>query len=229
MKRISVIGVTVLIFASAAFAQQSKPVSVNIPKGTQIMARLTSQLDSDQVKVGDQLTMDVLEDLKIENAIVVPRGAIIMGHVTEAKGARKMGRGGLLNIAFDTVTASDGTKVPVSGEDFAKGKGGYGGGSAAGAAAAGLFFPPAAALLLLKHGHASVIAEGTILTVHVTADTLVAGTLQAPVIAVAQVAAVTPQISHPVDDGYANGSGSAQHPESLGDYARRMKAEKAAR
>jgi hypothetical protein len=220
----------VAILSSALFAQDGKPVT--IPQGTPIKARLASQLDSGQVQVGDPVTMDVLEDLKIENAVAIPRGSLVMGHVTEAKGARKMGRGGRLEISFETVTAGDGTKVPISGEDLAKGKGGYGGGSLVGAGAAGLIFPPAAALLLLKHGHASVISVGTILTVHVTADTSVAGTpskaaiLASPV--VAPVRASEPAtIRGAMISATADGQ-STQEPESLGDHARRMQAEKAA-
>src|ERR1700730_5960358 len=113
----------IAVLSSAVFAQD-----VSIPKGTQITARLASQLDSGQVKAGDLVTMDVLEDLQIDNLVAIPRGSIVMGHVTDAKGARLMGRGGKLDISFDTVTAGDGTKVPISGEDASKGKGGYGGG-----------------------------------------------------------------------------------------------------
>ncbi|MGH7745554.1 MAG: hypothetical protein ACREQ5_12300, partial [Candidatus Dormibacteria bacterium] len=132
----------VALATTAVRAQET----IVIPQGTQITARLANELDSGQVHTGDLVTMDVLEDLKIKGAIVIPHGAIVMGRVTEAKGARKMGRGGKLDISFDTVTAVDGTKVPVSGEQDEKGKGGYGGGSLVGAGAAGLFFPPAAAL-----------------------------------------------------------------------------------
>src|SRR5579872_2666412 len=115
----------VALFASSAFAQASK---VTIPQGTEITARLTDSLDSGQIHVGDAVALSVLEDLKIQNAVVIPSGAIVMGHVTQAKGARKMGRGGKIEISFETVTAADGTKVPVSGESTAKGKGGYGAG-----------------------------------------------------------------------------------------------------
>ncbi len=124
MKKIIV--VSIVLLSAASVAQDAKPVT--IPLGTQITARLASQLDSGQVRAGDAVTMDVLEDVKIQNAIVIPKGAIVMGRVNEATGARKMGRGGKLDISFQTVTAADGTKVPVSGDEYAKGKQGYGGG-----------------------------------------------------------------------------------------------------
>jgi hypothetical protein len=212
----------VSIFASAMFAQEAQPVSVTIPRGTDIPARLANQLDSGQVHVGDMVTMDVLEDLKLQNEIVIPKGSLVVGHVTEAKGARKMGRGGKLDIEFETVTAGDGTKIPVSGERVEKGQGGYGGGSAVAAGAAGLFFPPAAALLLLKHGHASVIPVGTVLTVHVTADAQVVGT------PVKEIPVAAPVEAHPAPAMIVVSSPSeTAQTESLGDYARRVKAEKA--
>lgn len=212
---------SIAIFSSTMFAQESRPLVVTVPEGTQIAARLANQLDSGQVRVGDAVTMDVLEDLKIQNAVVIPHGSIVMGHVTEAKGARKMGRGGRIEISFETVTAADGTRVPVSGERSEKGKGGYGGGSLVGAGAAGLFFPPAAALLLLKHGHASVIPAGTILTVHVTSDTSVAGTLAKEIPPAVQLPAVQPS------QAQVN-SIAATQPESLGDASRRLKAQRVA-
>ena len=90
MKKIIV--VSIVLLSAASVAQDAKPVT--IPLGTQITARLASQLDSGQVRAGDAVTMDVLEDVKIQNAIVIPKGAIVMGRVNEATGARKMGRGG---------------------------------------------------------------------------------------------------------------------------------------
>src|SRR5258706_13569353 len=132
----------IVLFVLLTLLSVTSPVqgqdTFTIPGGTQITARLASQLDSGQVRVGDQVTMDVVEDLKIQGAIVVPRGSIVMGHVTEAKGARKMGRGGKLNISFETVTAGDGTKVPVTGDRLEKRKGGYGRGSPVGADASGM-------------------------------------------------------------------------------------------
>jgi hypothetical protein len=226
MQRIlSIVGVIGLLgFAGAVKGQER----ITVPEGTQIMGRLAIQLDSGQARIGDQVTMDVLEDLKIQNAVAVPHGAIIMGHVTEAKGARKMGRGGKLEITFETVTAADGTKIPISGERSEKGKGGYGGGSLVAAGAAGLFFPPAGALLLLKHGHASVIPVGTLLPVRVTKETIIAATrpveIQAPVPA-QPVPLVSPMPAQRLTDTTAS---DVAH-ESVADAARRLRAEKAAR
>lgn len=210
------------ILSSTMFAQEAKPVSITIPQGTQITARLANDIDSGQVKVGDLIAMEVLEDLKIDNLVAIPRGAIVMGHVTAAKGARKMGRGGLLDVSFETVTAGDGTKVPVTAEADTKGKGGYGGGSALGVVAAGVIFAPAAAILLLKHGHASVIPAGTVLTVHVTADTPVTGTHSI-------VAAVAPPAPVVVTAPSMVVVSADPQTESLGNYARRLKAEKPAK
>jgi len=225
MKVLAIIGILGILTAADLASAQEK---ILIPEGTQIMGRLAIQLDSGQAQVGDQVTMDVLEDLKIQNAVAIPRGSIIMGRVTEAKGARKMGRGGKLDISFETVTAGDGTKVPVSGERFEKGKGGYGGGSLVGAGAAGLFFPPAGALLLLKHGHASVIPVGTLLPVHVTQATAVAGRQAKETQAVISPRATQPPVSAPAPE--LTGTTASDVPqESVADAARRARAEKAAR
>jgi hypothetical protein len=206
------------VHATGANGQET----ITIPAGTVIPARLASQLDSGEVHDGNLVTMDVLEDLRIKGQLVIPRGALVMGHVIEAKGARKMGRGGKLNVAFETVTAGDGTKVPVSGEQSAKGRGGYGGGSMVAAGAAGLFFFPAAPLLLLKHGHASVIPVGTVIAVHVTEDTAVLAVQAA--IAPAATARLMPQQITPLQSTTA----SEVQTDSVAEAARRMKAERAA-
>lgn len=235
MKRIVAL-FAIAAFSSALFGQDQSPLRIMVPEGTQIRARLASQLDSGQVRIGDLVTMDVLEDIEIQNAVVIPHGSIVMGHVAAAKGARKMGRGGKLEISFETVTAGDGTKVPVNGDRSENGKGGYGGGSLAGAGAAGLFFPPAAALLLLKHGHTSVIPVGTILTVRVAADTTVAGipVRTPPVAALSSQPSSAPVPSTQRHLVVISGAGAAElkpgdQSESLGDAARRIRAEKAAK
>jgi hypothetical protein len=136
-----------------------------------------------------------------------------------------MGRGGKLNIVFETVTAGDGTKVPIIGDQSAKGKGGYGGGSAVGIAATGLLFWPAAPLFLLKHGHASVIPVGTVIAVHVTEDTPVLA-IQAPPLSPVPVTAAhkTSSQNAPLQDTTA----SDVQTESVADAARRLRKERAA-
>lgn len=227
MKDLPILTAAILLFGavqSAADEQQK----VTIPTGTPIRARLASQLDSGEVHAGDLVTMDVLEDVRVEGRVAVPHGAVVMGHVSEAKGARKMGRGGKLNVVFETVTAGDSTKVPVTGVQTAKGKAGYGGGSLVGAGAAGLLFPPAAALLLLKHGHASVIPVGTIISVYVTADTEVIssqGSVTAAAVSVQSAPSISAKKAQPQDGTMQTMSEAPV--ESVADASRRLRREKA--
>lgn len=218
-----------LFVATNAIAVQDQE-RITIPEGTLIPARLASQLDSGDVHPGDMVTMDVLEDFRIKGVLAIPRGALVIGHVTEAKGARKMGRGGKLTVEFETLTAGDGTKVPVSGDQTAKGKGGYGGGSAVGVVATSLVFWPAAPLFLLKHGHASVIPVGTIIAVHVTQDTSVFA-IQIPVAAGRNVPTAKSIIPVTVisTTTIQNTTASDVPTESVADAARRARAEKALR
>lgn len=171
VRTVSIIALIALFPALAA--AQTKAQRITVPKGTEIQAQSVYGVSSNDVHVGDAISLDVLDDVKIGAVTVIPRGAVVMGRVTAAKGARKIGRGGKLDATFQTVTALDGTKIPVEGTLSDKGRGGYGGGSAAGAAAAGLLFPPAGALLLLKHGHPAEIPAGAIFTVEVAQDTSV--------------------------------------------------------
>lgn len=208
------------------------PIAVTIPEGTAIQARLTNDIDSGQVREGDPVAMETIEDLVVDGAVAVPKGSAVMAHVTQAVGARKIGRGGKLGISCDYVVAADDTRIRVTGNHNENGKGGYGAGSATGAVAAGLFFPPAGALLLLKHGHASVIAAGTVLTMDVAEATGVnAAAREVAPVAPPAAAAAAPQSDRQMmvvsnQDGAAAQALDEQS-QSLGDVARRYRAQQA--
>jgi hypothetical protein len=227
MKRFAVLFAICAGFCAAAPCQESRQV---VPAGMSVTARLANQLDSDQAKAGQIVTADVIDDVKINGAVVVPRGALVSGHITESVGRRKMGRGGKLSITFETVTAADGTKVPVFGGNSEKGKGGYGGGSMVAAGAAGFFFPPAGALLLLKHGHSSVIPVGTVLTVQVSADTSVIATIQATTSPVVNPAAsaTAPPVARPQPAASSMQVMNPPDTTSVAEAARANRARKAA-
>jgi hypothetical protein len=66
---------------------------------------------------------EVLRDIKVADTIVIPKGGIAWGTVTEAQGKRWAGRGGKLEIVMDTVRLSDGEKAALRATKEAKGGG----------------------------------------------------------------------------------------------------------
>ena len=76
---------------------------------TPIKIRLTRNLSSADATTGDRVDFEVLEDIKVKDVIVVPRGGLALVTVTEAQHKRRMARGGnLFAIAGASRMASDG-------------------------------------------------------------------------------------------------------------------------
>jgi hypothetical protein len=115
------------------------------------------------------VNFDVLEEVKVGNLVVIPKGSIGWGTVTDAQAKRRMGRGGKLDVNIDSVRLADGEKATLRGVKDVKG-GGHGGAMTGGIVATSLVMWPAAPLFLLMHGKDVTIPQGTELTVYVNGD-----------------------------------------------------------
>jgi len=72
-----------------------------IEDGTPIKLRTARTISSADAHTGDTLDFEVLEDVFASGILVVPKGGIAWGTVTEAEPKRRMGRGGKLNVKDD--------------------------------------------------------------------------------------------------------------------------------
>lgn len=128
--------------------------------GTPVKLRLAQTVSSADAHVNDQVQFEVLEDIKVSDVLVINKGGIAWGTVTEAQPKRRMARGGKLDIAMDSVRLVDGEKAALRAT-----KGGQGGGHVAamtaGIVATGLLFFPAAPFFLFMHGKDITIPKGT--------------------------------------------------------------------
>ena len=70
-----------------------QPLAFGLEDGTPIKLRLTRNLSSADAKTGDRVDFDVLEDVKVKDVIIIPRGGIAWATVTEAQAKRRMARG----------------------------------------------------------------------------------------------------------------------------------------
>ena len=75
--------------------------------------RINRTVSSADAQVNDTVDFEVLDDVKVKDVIVVPRGSMAWGTVTEAQPKRRMGRGGKLNINIDNVKLASGEKVAL--------------------------------------------------------------------------------------------------------------------
>ena len=167
---------SLLVFQTAAFsvadgqqpvANESRPFMLE--DGTPIKLRLSQTVSSADAHVNDLVQFEVLEDVMVGDAVVIPKGASALGTVTEAVPKRRMARGGKLEIVMDSVRLSDGQKAPLRAVKEAKG-GGHTGGMTVGIVATAIVFWPAAPLFLLVHGKDITFPKGTDVPTFVNGD-----------------------------------------------------------
>lgn len=133
---------------------------------TPVKLRLNRNVSSADAKVGDTVDFEVVEDVKVADKVVIPRGAIALGTVTAAKPKGRMGKAGKLDMILDSIKLSSGEKVLLRATKEAKGNGKTGA-MVGGMVVTGLLFFPAAPLFLLMKGKDINIAKGTEVTGYV--------------------------------------------------------------
>jgi len=128
--------------------------------GTPVRLRMSQTVSSADAHVNDRVEFEVLEDIKVADVIVVPKGGIAWGTVTQAQPKRRMARGGKLEIVMDSVRLTDGEKAALRATKEGKG-GGHTGAMTIGIVATGLLFFPAAPFFLFMHGKDITFPKGT--------------------------------------------------------------------
>lgn len=146
-----------------------QPLAFGLEDGTPIKLRITRNLSSADATTGERVDFEVLEDIKVKDVIVVPRGGLALGTVTEAQAKRRMARGGKLNVNIDDVRLVDGEKAPLRAVKEVKG-GGHTGAMTGAIVGTAIVFFPAAPLFLFMHGKDITIPKGTEITAYVNGD-----------------------------------------------------------
>jgi hypothetical protein len=150
-------------------ASLKQPLAFGLEDGTPIKLRLTRNLSSADATTGDRVDFEVLEDIKVKDVIVVPRGGLALATVTEAQHKRRMARGGKLDVNIDDVRLVDGEKAPLRAVKEVKG-GGHTGAMTGAMIGTAIVFFPAAPLFLFMHGKDITIPKGTEVTAYVNGD-----------------------------------------------------------
>src|SRR5580700_2231720 len=100
--------------ATSSSAAQAEAGTAALPSGTAVNAELNSSVDSKKAKVGDKVEAHTTDDIKYAGKIVVPKGAKLEGHVTEATARSKGDSGSTLAIQFDKAIAKKGEEIPLN-------------------------------------------------------------------------------------------------------------------
>ncbi len=150
-------------------APLKQPLAFGLEDGTPIKLRLTRNLSSADATTGDRVDFEVLEDIKVKDVIVVPRGGLALATITEAQHKRRMARGGKLNVNIDDVRLADGEKAPLRAVKETQG-GGHTGAMTGAIIGTAIVFFPAAPLFLFMHGKDITIPKGTEITAYINGD-----------------------------------------------------------
>jgi hypothetical protein len=128
--------------------------------GTPVKLRIAQTVSSADAHVNDRVEFEVLEDIRIADTLIIPKGGIAWGTVTEAQPKRRMGRGGKLEIVMESVRLVDGERTALRATKEVQG-GGHVGAMTAGIVVTGLIVWPAAPFFLFMHGKDITIPKGT--------------------------------------------------------------------
>jgi hypothetical protein len=136
---------------------------------TPMRLRFNRTISSADAHVGDTVDFEVLQDISVNGTLVIPKGGVAYGTVTEAQPKRRMARGGKLEINLDYVKLLDSSKAALRAVKGGSG-GGHTGAMTAGIVATGLVFFPAAPFFLFMHGKDITIPKGAEVTAYVNGD-----------------------------------------------------------
>jgi hypothetical protein len=137
--------------------------------GTPVKLRLSSTISSADAKVGQEIPFEVVEEIKIDGVVVLPKGATAIGTVTECNAKKSMGRAGKLNMNISYARLADQEKVALRATQDNKG-GGHVGAMTGAIVATSIVFFPAAPLFLFIKGKDITIPQGTEITAFVEGD-----------------------------------------------------------
>src|SRR5207245_1278135 len=109
------------------------------------------------------------DDVRVNDVVVIARGATALATVTEAKHKGRMAKGGKLDVNIDHVRLVDDEQVALRAVKEAKG-GGHTGAMTGGMVATAIVFFPAAPFFLFMHGKDVTIPKGTEITAYVNGE-----------------------------------------------------------
>jgi hypothetical protein len=155
--------------SSSDTAKTLLPGQFILQDATPVKLRLSRNVSSADAHEGDSVDFEVLEDVAANGIVVIPKGSIAIGTVTEAQPKRRMGRAGKLEIVLDYVRLADTEKAAIRAVKEAKG-GSHTVGMTAGIVATGLLFFPAAPFFLFMHGKDITVPKGAEVTGYVNGD-----------------------------------------------------------
>jgi Glycine zipper 2TM domain len=108
---------------SSAWERDASITSIHVPVGTPLQIELTKGVNSTKAKVGEPVFARLHEDLVLDGWRAIQAGAPVQGSVVEvASGGKKIGGAPRIALAFTSITARDGSTVPINARYERKGE-----------------------------------------------------------------------------------------------------------
>lgn len=102
--------------SSALFNEKPLTDKVKLKAGKTIQFETVNIISSKEVFIGEEVSLRVLRDVKVDDKVVIEGGTIAYGKVVEREKRKGFGKPGLLGITADRVVAVDGEMVYLSGD-----------------------------------------------------------------------------------------------------------------
>ncbi len=105
---------------TGTFAQEkpgsgaAEETGVKLSVGTTMNAVLNSSIDSRKLKVGDAVSARTMDAVKLDGKIVIPKGAKLIGHVTQASARGKGDATSVVGIKFDKAVVKKNEELGVN-------------------------------------------------------------------------------------------------------------------
>jgi len=100
--------------ASTSASTQNGQANAALASGTAFNAALSSPIDSKKCKPGDAVNAYSTEAVKSEGKTMIPKGAKLVGHVTQASARAKSESESSLGIVFDKAILKNGQEIPLN-------------------------------------------------------------------------------------------------------------------
>jgi hypothetical protein len=100
--------------ASSSVSAQNGQANTGLASGSTFNAALSSPIDSRKCKPGDPVNAKTTEAAKSDGKTVIPKGAKLVGHVTQASARANGESESALGIVFDKAILKDGQEVPLN-------------------------------------------------------------------------------------------------------------------
>jgi len=94
-------------------AVPAKPTLVTIPARSILAVELDKTLSSHTSQVGENFRAFLVQDVTAEGQIALPMDSIVLGRVTEAKPAKKVGGRARLSLEFYSIQMPNGQQAPL--------------------------------------------------------------------------------------------------------------------